>query len=224
MKQKSVNRHLKRLQFGVVLFLFVALPGSLHGQRTGGVVLNTLTLVTDLLEFEEVQKELEMNADQIKTIASKAKTLARELKDEMREALITGTNFDEFRDDYIQRDDHVFRLLNEAQQSRLQQLHWQRLGIRFWADQKVLAALKPTEEQQAEMEVFRLETLQKAQKMAESGELFRDGPDRVAEKLLALNQENETNIRRLLTAEQLQKVEELRGKAFTFPERMNNSK
>jgi hypothetical protein len=165
-----------------------------------------------------------MSQGQIDSLAKASRTLSGELKDEIREALITGTDFDEFKDGYLERDEKLFSELTDKQQMRLRQLHLQRQGMGFWIDSKVQQALEITSDQNKEIVEIRSTLQSKAQKMAASGELFRDGPDKAMEKLEPLNKEGEARVLRLLTDEQKEKIEQLRGKPFDFPKRMSELK
>jgi hypothetical protein len=205
-------------------FLLTSITSEALAQRQGGIVMKSISLVTDLLEYEEVQKELEMSQGQIDSLAKASKALSGELKDEIREALITGTDIDEFKDSYLERDGKLLRELTDKQQMRLRQLHLQRLGMGFWIDAKVQQALAITSDQNKEIVAIRSTLQSKAQKMATSGELLRDGPDKAMEKLEPLNKEGEANVLLLLTDEQRKKIEQLRGQPFVFPKRMSGSK
>jgi hypothetical protein len=224
MNQRSSYPSLRYFFVACFVFLLTSSSSDALAQRQGGVVMKSLSLVTDLLEHEEVQKELEMSQGQIDSLAKASKTLSGELKDEMREALITGTDFDEFKDGFLERDEKLLRELTDKQQIRLRQLHLQRQGMGFWIDAKVQQALAITPEQNKEIVAIRSTLQSQAQKMASSGELFRDGPDKAMEKLEPLNKEGESKVLQLLTDEQKKKIEQLRGKPFEFPKRMSEFK
>jgi hypothetical protein len=224
MSQRLKNLDPRYLLLACFVFLLTSITSEALAQRQGGIVMKSISLVTDLLEYEEVQKEIEMSPGQIDSVAKASKTLSSELKDEIREALITGTDFDEFKDGYLERDGKLLRELTDKQQMRLRQLHLQRQGMSFWIDAKVQQALAITAEQNKEIVEIRSTLQSKAQKMAASGELFRDGPDKAMEKLEPLNKEGEASVLRLLTEDQKKKIDQLRGKPFEFPKRMSDSK
>jgi hypothetical protein len=203
----------------VFLVLIVPLVGgeAANGQQKGGIVFDSINLMTNLLEHSEVQKELEMNQSQVDSIGKKAKELSIELKDEIRQALLTGTGFDEFRETYLERDRELSSELSESQQKRLKQLHFQRLGSTFWSLPEVQDALKLTEKQREEIAASRAAIQKKAKELSDSGELFRDGPDKVTEKLEVLNQEHEAQVTKMIDEDQTKILVELRGKPFQFP-------
>lgn len=111
--------------------------------------------------------------------------------------------------------------LKSEQFTRLQQIHWQRWGIRSIEDEQVAQTLDLSQEQLARLAAIRLHH-QARQKQLEGQQRELRGQggnvEEFKQKFLDLDQERLDQYNQILTADQLAKFEELIGKPFELVE------
>jgi Spy/CpxP family protein refolding chaperone len=192
--------------------------GGFGGGRDGGSL-------SGLLRSDEVLKEIEVTDEQ-KTELTKVLEESRgqrpeggrnfrDLSEEERTKL-----FAEMREAAAKRNaelkEKLGKVLLEPQMKRLNELSIQRRGVSALSDAEVATALKLTDMQK--------ETL--ASTIAKNGEKMRElfqgageNRDGLREKIDALRKESDEAVLGVLSDEQKKQFEEMKGEAFTFPQR-----
>ncbi len=175
-----------------------------------------------LVRIDKVLEELEVIDDQKEQIqkivdgsrGERPQVNFRELSEEEREKALA-----EFREKAQARFAEARKKLDDVllphQLKRLKEISIQNQGIRALADKELAKAIGMTDEQQEE-----LVSIQEG--IAESfRELFRGGQDRenIREKMTELREKSQSDIMAVLTDDQKQKFEEMKGEPFKMPER-----
>jgi hypothetical protein len=187
-----------------------------------------------LLRAEEVQKELELLDDQ----KAKLKAVSDEVREEMQkqgEKLRDlsqeerSAKFAELRKDFSAK---ITAKLNEVllphQMERVKQLAVQRLGPMALGDPDVQQKLKITDEQKEKMQAVRESITNSARELFGNRESLqnldenarRKRFEEMREKFGKLRSEAEGKALEILTADQKDTLEKMKGKKFDFPENM----
>lgn len=166
------------------------------GRRLGsGRVLSAVML----LRQEAVQAELDLSAEQKEKIAALGERLRnaggnlREMSQEERQQWMA-----EMQERMAKADDYVREFLSEDQVRRLQQIRVQALGLNAASDPAVAKELGITDEQREKMQNL-------VRELREGG--AAGGREALREKM-------EQAVGGILTAEQKEKLEQLRGERF----------
>ncbi len=166
------------------------------GRRLGG---GRMLSAVMLLRQESVQAELGLSAEQKEKIAALGERLrnaggnVRDMSQEERQQWMA-----EMQERMAKADGYVREFLSDDQVSRLQQIRVQALGMNAVSDPEVATELGLTDAQQEKMENLRRE-------LREGG--AAGGRDAIREKM-------EQAVSGILTAEQKEKLEKLRGERF----------
>src|SRR5690606_30723714 len=102
-------------------------------------------------------------------------------------------------------------ILDKAQLDRLKQIRWQTAGAQIYSDPEFVQALALTKEQQEKAAEINREAMSKA------AELFRSPAgdrDENRKKREEITRKRDTELEKLLTADQKKKLEEAKGKPF----------
>lgn len=194
---------------GIVLGGFGGGPGGPGGGLGEGM----------LLSNEQVQKELELTTEQVADLGKLRESQQtqmresfsglRDLSEEERRA-----KFEELRPklEAAQKEsrEKLLEILLPHQQERLKQISLQLRGPAAIDDPEVASELKITDEQKEKLASTR-ETLREKMQA-----LFREGAggEGMREKFQALRKENEEALLGVLTAEQRERLEKLKGEKF----------
>jgi Spy/CpxP family protein refolding chaperone len=189
--------------------------GGMFGGRGGG------QLKSSLLTIEEVQQELKLTDEQIEGVVAKAEALNEKMRSEMRALREDEAGEDEMNElmnELRDEDKTIVAELNDEQNARLTQLWFQRMGVAAYQNEEFQAAIELTDDQKAKVEeIFASgrEKMQEAMREAEeSGD--REG---IRETMQTLMTEQEESLAEILTDEQKEKLEEVKGAPFEFPRR-----
>ena len=229
----------------LMLFLTVevqAQPGrggfGRGGMMGGGQDVSEVNLVAMPEVVKHLQEDFELDEEKAREIKSIADSAIQELQEERRALMGDFRNMsDEERQAAIEELREVSReildrsrnaikkLLSEKQLERLQQLKLQRMGARALEDGLIQDMLAFTDDQVTRVKEAIAAANEKRQAWAaEMREKFRSGAggfdrDAIREKMRAMQQEFEKAMMSILTDEQKQRLEELKGQLFEFPER-----
>ncbi len=176
--------------------------------------------------MDEVRQELKVTEDQVELVEILGDDLRegapafpqnfRELSDEEREAF--STKMREFGEQQSAKArESLAVILDEAQLKRLNEINVQVQGTRALTDPEVAKTLKISEELQkqitAKMDSLREESRQ------QMGDLFRSGDREAAmKKMQEMQKSHETQVVALLSPEQQQAFEKMKGAPFAMPE------
>ncbi len=211
------------IRFGAIACAVAAIccsTSDLMAQRGGGMMMRMMggvRLDSSLLAIEEVQKELELTDEQMDTVAAKAEALVEDMRGEMRDIMMGGGGMSEIKDfmEELHEDEQEFvGLLNDEQKQRLTELHYQRMGNAMFADLEVQKDLDLSDQQiQSIDDAFTAyeEIITEARNSGDFStmrEIMRD-----AEK------EAEDTIMSVLSDEQKDNAEKMKGEPFEFPQR-----
>jgi hypothetical protein len=206
----------------VALAILIVMNAPAMAQRRG---FNIPPSVQNLfmLRMEAVQKELALDAEQTKAIndlAGKMQTEAVEIMsglqdltpEEQKEELPGIMKTVAERGKEIQ--EQVDKVLNEKQRARTNELSLQRRGLQALQDDTVIDALKLTDEQKKKLEAIRGEVADKQEKI-----IADTGGDRnkAREQFGALQQKAGEDVMAVLTPEQREQFEKMKGAKFEFP-------
>jgi Spy/CpxP family protein refolding chaperone len=213
----------------------VALAGSAFGQAGkpggrgfmgfgGGMMASPSVSWGMLLRSEKVQKELELVDDQkakLKEIADNFTTKVREAMPRRQEGQELTREQQEARFAEMRKKMEALAEENRKaiegvllphQIQRLKQLSVQLLGNRALDDKEVQDALGLTADQKEKIKQVREEQAKKGRELF-TGEGSREG---MREKFESLRKETEQKLMDVLTAEQKEKFEKLKGAKFEF--------
>ncbi len=183
----------------------------------GGFGRGGAQLMSGLFAMEEVQKELELTDEQIEKVVGPAAQINDDLRAEAREIMQGGGDQSEVAElvkEMQEKEGELIAKLNDEQKSRLKQLHYQRLGSGLLMDEGAQKDLEITDEQKEKI-------TEASAAMRDKMMALREGGDREAAmaKMPALQEELQKSLDAVLTEEQNEKLVELKGEAFEFPER-----
>jgi hypothetical protein len=179
-----------------------------------------------LMGSKEVKKELDLNADQQKSIDDLAGQMRSEameimsglqdLSPEEQKAEIPSL-MKMMTEKGKELQAKVDKVLNAKQLTRLKELSIQRREAEAFEDEEVAGALKLSDEQKKKLIAIRQEGEDKQQefiKAATSGEGDRGA---IREKMMSMRKELGEKALAVLTPEQLQAFEKMKGAKFEFP-------
>ncbi len=241
-----MKRHFSLISAIALLTLFLtvdvqAQPGrggfGRGGMMGGGGEVSEVTLVAMPEVIKHLQEEYGLDEEKAKEIQSIADDAMQEMQEERRALMGDFRNMsDEERQSAMEELQEVSReilndarntikkLLSEKQLERLQQLKLQRMGVRALEDGLIQDMLAFTDEQVAKVkEAIKTADEKRQAWMEEMREQFRGGAggfdrDAIREKMQAMQEEFENAMMSILTDEQKQRLEELKGKLFEFPQ------
>lgn len=173
-----------------------------------------------ILAMEEVQKELEFTEEQVEKIGKQAAELNDELRSEMREIMMSGGDMSELQDllkELREEEKEFIALLNDDQQERLSQLRYQRMGDGIYQNEDVQKELGMTKDQVTSIK----DAFEEGQEaMRNAMEDARDSGDfgSIRETMSDLQKELTDSLNEILSDEQKEKVEAMKGEAFEFPQ------
>ncbi len=178
-------------------------------------------LMSSLLIIDEVQEEIGLSDEQIEKIAGPASELVDSMRSDMRDIMMGGGDQEEIADtmkEYKEEEQELVDLLNMDQQQRLTQLHYQAMGPGMYSMPDVQAALEFSDEQKGDIEDIlgstrdrMMEAMMDAQESGDRSEIMA-AIEKVRKDIAG-------EIADSLTEEQKASAEEMKGKAFKFPER-----
>ncbi len=193
-----------------------------EAQRGGGPgMMRGAQLKSSLLTMEEVQQELGLSEELVEKVAGPAGELNDSLRSEMRAISQEGgdpSEIEELLKEMREEEKEIIAHLDEKQQSRLNELFYQRIGIALYQNDEALAALELSDEQKGSIKEIMDGSREKFMNAMQEA---RDSGDRAAmmEAMQKVNAEIEKSLADVLNDEQRAKVEELKGEAFEFPQR-----
>jgi Spy/CpxP family protein refolding chaperone len=186
-----------------------------NAQRGGGGFGRGPQLMSSLLSMEEVQKELELTDEQIEEVVAPAAQLNDDLRAEMRELRDADpSEIAALVKEMREEEGEIIAKLNDDQKNRLKQLNYQRMGPRLLTDEGAQKDLELTEDQIAKITEASAAMREKAMELFQSG-----GGEGMREKMDELQEEMQKTLDSILTDEQNEKLVELKGEEFKFPER-----
>ena len=197
--------------------------GGAGGQR-GGVNAN---LPTQLLTIKEVQEEIGINDDQ-QELVEKAEKLNEDMRAEMREIFSGGggdrdammEELREYVEELTEDANKIIAKLDDDQRDRLRELRFQQLASRgsLLSDDEAKEVLGITEDQAKEIQQV-MDDGQTA--LREAMQEARESGDREGMREIMQESQEETmeNVMEVLTDDQKEKMEEMQGEKFEFPQR-----
>ena len=211
-----------------VMFLGAALlvamsseSNAQFGRRGGGRGFSSpLSLVSN----ETVQKELGLSEDQIKKVGALGEEVRAErerlfaewqsgagdlqsLSNEERRAKLGEAMSEVGKKINEKFSPKLKEILEEKQNERLKQISWQMAGARAYSDPEVVKALGLSKEQQEKLTALGKDSDKKLREAFTGGD---SGP----EKFIQLNEELAAKSKDVLSKEQQDKFDELKGKPF----------
>ena len=198
---------------------------SAQGGRGRGGGLGGRSLLT-MVENDKVQKELELEEGQIEKIQEFAGEQREKMREEFQNLRSPGGDREEMmsamtkmREEMAKEETKTMKeVLNEKQLKRYSQLNVQLMGIRALNNSEIAKQVGLTEEEiknvsdafasnrEKQTEIF--------QELRDSG--ARDG---MREKMQEMRTELEESVMKMLSDDQKEKLEEIKGEKFEFPER-----
>lgn len=176
-----------------------------------------------LVQIEEVQKELDLIADQIAGIEKANETLAeqrgerpdfRNMSDDERNEYFTKTQQQQEEMDLTVK----MEILLPDQSSRLDQIILQIRGLAALTSDDIVAKLSITDDQKTQFETIQEERQtsiqEKFQEARDSGDFAAMG-----DATTKIGEEADEKMLAVLTTEQKTQFEEMKGKAFQMPQR-----
>ena len=199
-----------------------------RGPGRGGMMGRFVADPLILLQSEQVQKELELVDDQ----KAKLRKIGEKMRNEMREAFSglrdlsseeRRKKIDELREKLPARAEELRKEVNDVllphQVDRLKQIRVQMLGSGALSDKEVIETLGLTKEQQEKLRAVAEETTQKTRAMFEgladlSQEARREKFAEIRDETRKLREEAAKKAREVLTPQQREKLEKLKGEKF----------
>jgi Spy/CpxP family protein refolding chaperone len=213
---------------GSALALVLLVTSSAQAQlgRGGGMRIPPTVTNIMMMRSEPVQKELALSPEQTKSITEIATQMQAEameimsglqdLTPEERQAEMANV-MSMVSDRAKELQKKVDEILDDKQTDRVKQLSLQQRGVDALGDEEVIGALKLTPEQLAELVKIRDDAQAKTQEIVQ--EALGQGGDRekIREKLQAFRKEVGDKAFAVLTAEQKDQFEKMKGAKFDFP-------
>ena len=185
--------------------------GGMMGGPGGGMLM--------LLQNEKVQKEIELDADQ----KEKIQKLAAETRETMRSRMGDMSNLSreerqtkmtemrkEMQEEAAKTQKKVEGILLPKQLERIKQIQLQLQGVMALANPEVAKELGLTDDQKAKIKSINEEAMKARREMFAGGRPSAE--DR--EKMTKAREENETKLMDVLTADQKEKLEKMKGEKF----------
>jgi hypothetical protein len=181
-----------------------------------------------MLRNDAVQKELDFSADQQKSIAD----LASQMQSEAMEIMsglqdLTPEEREKEMPSLVKMiaekgkelQTKVDKILNAKQLTRMKELSIQQRGPEAFEDEEVAAALKLSDDQKKKLTAVRDEAADKQQEVIKALTSGEGGGDRAAigEKIQALRKELGEKALAVLSPEQRETFEKMKGAKFEFP-------
>lgn len=217
---------IRRLLFAAAAFAVTLLAASpaeaqLRGMRFPASLQNIF-----LLRGDTVQTELALKDDQKTAISELALALQQEafeiisgLQDltpeEQKEQMPEIMKMVDEKGKEIQGK--VDGILDDQQKARLKELSVQARGPQALEDEEISAALKINDEQKKKLEEIREEGNTKMQEAFTSARAGGGDQGKIREKMAAMRKELSDKALAVLTPEQKEQFEKLKGKEFKFP-------
>ncbi|MGD9720769.1 MAG: hypothetical protein AB7O59_13850 [Pirellulales bacterium] len=209
---------------GSALALVLSMTASASAQFGRGFSIPPIVQDIMMMNTAEVQKELTLSPDQTKSITDIAKQMQAEameimsgLQDltpeERQEELpkVMEMIVDKAKDLQTKVDG----ILDDKQTGRVKELSLQRRGVEALSDDEVIAALKLTDEQKKNLSDLRDEAGAKQQELFQS--FSGANRDEIREKMMALRKEMGDKALAVLTTEQRDAFDKMKGAKFEFP-------
>ncbi len=210
-----------------VLALALSMSSSASAQFGRGFRIPVSAQNLMMLRNEAVQKELELSADQTKSVgelATKMQSDAMEImsglqdlsEEERKEELPNVMKMITARGKELQ--EKVDKVLDAKQLTRLKQLSIQRRNMGALEDEEVLAVLKLSDDQKQKLLAIRDGAATRQDEIIKEA-IAAGGGDRQAirGKIEAMQKELGQKALDILTAEQREQFEQLKGAKFDFP-------
>jgi len=223
---------MKRFHILVCSFAVMAMVSSSELQAQGGGMLRMMMggggvqLDSSILAMEEVQKELELTDEQTEKIGAAAKEINDSLRSEMRD-IFTGGGGDrsemeaEMKDlmaELKEEEQEIIALLTDDQKDRLTQLRYQRMGTAMYQDEEVQKALDISDDQKESIDdAFASNEIEMQDAMDEARDSGDFGSIRTV--MQDMQKKLTESLNGILTDDQKEKVTEMKGKEFKFPQR-----
>jgi hypothetical protein len=177
-----------------------------------------------LMSSEPVQKEIGLSADQskaINTIATQMRTDAMEIMSGLQD--LTPEEREEelpnvmkmVTEKAVDLQKKVDEILDDKQTTRMGELSLQRRGVEALGDEKVIGALKLTDDQKKQLATVQDEAGAKQEEIIKNG--LGGDRDAMREKIQALQKETGDKALAVLTTEQRDSFEKMKGAKFDFP-------
>jgi Spy/CpxP family protein refolding chaperone len=215
------------LLIAAVLALTLSMTSSASAQFGRGFRIPVSAQNLMMLRNEAVQKELTLTEDQTKSVAelaAKMQSDAMEImsglqdlsEEEKKEELPNVMKMITARGKELQ--EKVDKVLDAKQLTRLKQLSIQRRNMGALEDEEVLAVLKLSDEQKQQLVAIRDGAADKQEEIIKEA-IAGGGGDRQAirGKIEAMQKELGQKALEVLTAEQREQFEKLKGDKFDFP-------
>ena len=213
---------------GAALALVLLATSSAQAQFGRGFRIPATVQNIMLMRSPEVQKELTLSEDQAKaigTIATEMQSTAMEIISGLQD--LTAEEREEEMPNVMEMvteeakalQDRVDEILDGEQTARMKELSLQARGMEALADEETIAALKVTDEQQKQLAAVRDESADKRDEIFQA--MIRGGGDRskLREEMQALRKETGDKALAVLTTEQREAFEKMKGAKFEFPRR-----
>ena len=209
--------------FGLVLLMTASASAQFRGMRFPPSLQNIF-----MLRGDAVQKELKFTDEQKKTLSE----LAAQLQSEAME-IISGLQdlSPEEQKEHMPElmkmvsekgkdiQEKVDKVLDKTQLARMKELSLQSRGAAALEDEEVIAALKISDDQKVKLVAIRDEG---SKKMEEAMQALRGGggggdAGEIRQKLMAMRKELSDKAIEVLSPEQREQFEKMKGEKFTFP-------
>jgi hypothetical protein len=213
-----------RLLAGAMLALVIV--SSAQAQLGRGINIPPVVQNLMLMRSEPVQKELKLDDSQGKAVnelagqmQSEAMEIMSGLQDltpeEQRKEIPSLMKMVAEKGKALQ--DKVDKILNAEQKARMHQLSLQRRGVEALQDEAVIEALKLSDDQKKKLTAVREEAADKQQEIIKE---VTSGGDRsqIREKFGALRKESGEKAMAILSSEQREAFEKMKGAKFDFPQ------
>ncbi len=211
---------------GLALALTSLMTSSASAQLGRGFQIPPAVQNVMLLRVEAVQKELKLNEEQSKAIAE----VAAQMQSDAME-IFSGLQ-DLTPEERTKELPELMKLMTEKakdlqakvdkvlmppQSARMKELSIQRRGVEALQDDEVVKALKVSDEQKKKLAALRDEAGDKQQEIIQA--VLTSGGDRsgIRDKIQALQKEFGDKALALLSSEQREQFEKLKGAKFDFP-------
>lgn len=187
------------------------------------------TSLLSLLRIHEVRKELKLDDTQQASVRSiedevrgdqpRGRVNFRELSQEAREKYFAERRARAQREAKAAKE-KLPTILSEDQMKRLTEISLQVQGVRALSDPEFTARLKLTDEQKGQIQAARRESSEESrEKMRElfQGDFAEGNRDGMREKFEAIRKEADAKVLAVLTKEQQEQFEDMKGKSFDMP-------
>lgn len=214
---------------GLALALAALMTSSASAQFGRGFQIPPAVQTIFLLKTEAVQKELDLNEEQTKS----AGNLAAQMQSDAMEIMsgLQDLNEEERKQELPnlmkmmsekgkELQGKVDKLLNPKQTARMKELSLQRRGVAALQDDEIIAALKLSEEQKKQLAEIRESSAKQQEEVMKAVIAGGGGGGRQAiqGKMEAMRKELGDKALAVLTSEQRDQFEKMKGAKFDFPQ------